>query len=273
MQSLTKKIIKNIQQGTFWTKAPKALKNRIIKEITASNLIYFFDKGRVLTKNYQKGIKTINSNHVKSGNYYLDSRVPITEKSIVYSIGILNDISFDLCLQKKYGCKIFMYDPTPLSKKFMQKHKRNELLIYSPIGVWTKNTTLKFFEPKHGGSFSVVEGYDSDKYFRAKCCTMQSIMKKNNHKKISVFKADIEGAALPVLNQMILNKIYPDQIIVEFERPKKEMPKIIAFFKDVSFLRSKMKEIGYEEYLLPRNKAKYFALEMLFVKKNKINYE
>ena len=70
MQSLTKKIIKNIQQGTFWKKAPKALKNRIIKEITASNLIYFFDKGRVLTKNYQKGIKPINSKHVKSGNYF-----------------------------------------------------------------------------------------------------------------------------------------------------------------------------------------------------------
>ena len=54
-------------------------------------------------------------------------------------------------------------------------------------------------------------------------------------KKFLFFKADIEGAALPVLNQMILNKIYPDQIIVEFERPKKEMPKIIAFLKDVSF--------------------------------------
>ena len=168
MQSLTKKIIKNIQQGTFWTKAPKALKNRIVKEITASNLIYLFDKGRVLTKNYQKGIKKINSNHVKSGNYYLDSRVPITEKSIVYSIGILNDISFDLYLQKKYGCKIFMYDPTPISQKFMLQHKRNELLIYSPVGVWTKNTTLKFFEPKRGGSFSVVEGDDSNKYFLTK---------------------------------------------------------------------------------------------------------
>ena len=59
MQSLTKKIIKNIQQGTFWTKAPKALKNRIIKEITASNLIYFFDKGRVLTKNYRKELKQL----------------------------------------------------------------------------------------------------------------------------------------------------------------------------------------------------------------------
>ena len=98
-------------------------------------------------------------------------------------------------------------------------------------------------------------------------------MKKNNHKKISVFKADIEGAALPVLKQMILNKIYPDQIIVEFERPKKDMPKIKAFFDDVSSLRLRLKEIGYNEYLLPRHKAKYFALEMLFVKKNKINYE
>ena len=116
MQLLTKKIIKNIQQGTFWSNVPKSLKNRIIKEVTALNMIYFFDKGRVLTKNYQKGIKKINASHVKSGNYYLDSRVPITEKSIVYSIGILNDISFDLYLQKKYGCKIFMYDPTPISQ-------------------------------------------------------------------------------------------------------------------------------------------------------------
>ena len=92
-------------------------------------------------------------------------------------------------------------------------------------------------------------------------------MEKNNHKKISVFKADIEGAALPVLNQMILNKIYTEQIIVEFERPKKNMLKINTFFKDVSSLRSKLDGLGYEEYLLPRKKAKYYALEMLFVKK------
>ena len=72
---------------------------------------------------------------------------------------------------------------------------------------------------------------------------------------------------------MILNNVYPDQIIVEFERPKKEMPKINAFFNDVSCLRSRLKEIGYEEYLLPRHKARYYALEMLFVKKNKINYD
>ena len=272
MESITHKIKKNIQKGTFWKRVPIAFKNRLIKEIKTSNFIYFFDKGRILTKRYQSAIKKINSNHIKAGNYYLDSRVTISEKSIIYSLGILSDISFDLYLQKTYGCNIFMYDPTPVSRKFMQKHKKNKLLNYEPVGIWTKNTTLKFFAPKHGGSFSVVEHYDTSKYFKAKCLTVESVMKKNNHKKISVFKADIEGAALPVLNQMILNKIYPDQIIVEFERPKKSTSKINAFFNDVSDLRSKLNDVGYEEYLLPRNKAKYYALEMLFVKKIKINY-
>ena len=71
---------------------------------------------------------------------------------------------------------------------------------------------------------------------------------------------------------MILNKIYPDQIIVEFERPKKSSSKINDFFNNVSDLRSKLNVAGYEEYLLPRNKARYYALEMLFVKKMKISY-
>lgn len=272
MESITQKIKKNIQKGTFWKKAPTAFKNRVIKEIKSLNFIYFFDKGRILTKRYQGDIKKINSNHFRAGNYYIDSRVPISEKSIIYSLGILSDISFDLYLQKTYGCKIFMYDPTPVSRKFMEKHKENKLLKYTPVGVWTKNTTLKFYEPKHGGSFSVVEHYDTSKYFNAKCLTIESIMKKNNHKKISIFKADIEGAALHVLNQMVLNRIYPDQIIVEFERPKKNISKINAFFNNVSDLRSKLNNAGYEEYLLPRNKARYYALEMLFVKKIKINY-
>lgn len=164
-----------------------------------------------------------------------------------------------------------MYDPTPLSITFMNAHKANSSLKYSPIGIWIEDKTLRFYEPKLGGSASMMSNEESNnKYFEAKCETMKTVMKRNQHDHISVFKADIEGAALPILGQMIENQIFPDQIVVEFERPKKDMLKINDFFNDLTELRSKLGVNNYEEFLLPRKTAKYFSLEMLFVNKRKI---
>ena len=102
-------------------------------------------------------------------------------------------------------------------------------------------------------------------YFEATCVTMETLMKENQHDHISVFKADIEGAALPILKQMIENKIYPDQIVAEFERPTGDTVKVNHFFDELSTLRTQLSEAGYEEFLLPRKGAKYYSLEMLFV--------
>ena len=270
MESVKQKFKRNLKEGTFFKNAPIALKNRLIKRVITSNLIYYFDKERVLTKRYQSDINRLNSNYIKAGNYYLDSRIPITKKSIVYSLGIGSDISFDLYVQNNFGCEIFMCDPTPASIIFMKNYKSNKFLKYEPIGVWVENTTLRFHEPQFGGSASVMQDEKIGGYFDAKCLTMATIMRQNKHDEISIFKADIEGAALPILDQMIQNKIFPDQIVAEFERPRKNMSKIQGFFDDLSNLRSKLDEMGYEEYLLPRKESKYYSLEMLFVQKNKI---
>ncbi len=270
MESAGQKLIRNLKNGTFFKNVPVAVRNRLVKRVKMSNLIYFLDEERKLTKNYQTDIKPLTSNYIQAANYYLDTRVPLNEKSIVYSLGILTDVAFDTFVQEKFGCDIFMYDPTPKAIEFMEGHKSNTNFKFNPVGVWIENTTLKFYEPKLGGSSSVIENDNSGKYFEAKCLTMESIMENNNHKEISVFKADIEGAALPVLIQMVNNNIYPDQIVVEFERPKNDMAKVKAFFEELSDLRTKLKDAEYEEFLLPRQEAKYYSLEMLFVKKSKI---
>lgn len=164
-----------------------------------------------------------------------------------------------------------MYDPTPESIEFMKKYKANISLVYRPIGVWTEDKTLRFYEPQLGGSSSLIANEDhSNKYFEAECLTMETIMNHNQHNHISVFKADIEGAALLVLKQMVENNVFPDQIVVEFERPKKDLSKIESFFSDLSELRSELNDVGYEEFLLPQYNAKYYSLEMLFVRKNRI---
>ncbi len=268
MESINQKLKRNIQNGTLIKNVSTALRNRIVKGVRTHNALYFFDKHRVLCKKYMSGINGITSNHNKIANYYIDNRVPINNSSIIYSLGILDDVSFDLELNEKFGCDVYMYDPTPSTEEFMKQYDSFSPFKYKPYGVWIKNETLKFYSPKFGGSSSLMKNIvNSDDYFEAKCFTMRSIMEENNHKNISLFKADIEGAALPIIIQMTKDKIFPDQIIVEFERPKKDDAKVKEFFTSLTKLRSDLKTEGYEEFLLPRKEAKYLSLEMLFVKR------
>jgi len=270
MESTIQKLKRNLREGTFLKNVPVAIKNRLIKEIKYSNLLVVLDKDSQLMKTYQKNIPMIDRNHVATGNYYLDSRVSLNHESIVYSLGILTDIAFDTAVQKAYQCAIFMYDPTPISVSFMDQFSDDPLFQFRPYGVWTEDTTLRFYEPDRGGSSSMMQG-TSKKFFDAKCLTMSSIMNNNDHTHIDVWKADIEGAALPVLLQMVEQGIFPDQIIGEFERPQKDKLAINQFFEDLNKLRGILKENEFAEFQIPRKKAKYHSIELLFVNKNKMS--
>ena len=50
------------------------------------------------------------------GGWYVPTNLNLDEKSIVYSGGVGEDISFDLVLSDKYKCNIFLIDPTKKSK-------------------------------------------------------------------------------------------------------------------------------------------------------------
>ena len=57
------------------------------------------------------------------GGYYVCPEF-LDEKSIIYSFGIGEDISFDTTLINKHNCNVFCFDPTPKSIDWM---KRQEL--------------------------------------------------------------------------------------------------------------------------------------------------
>ncbi len=272
METVGQKIKRNLKEGTFLKNAPIALRNRLVKQFQTSNLFYSFDKYRVQTKKYQEDIPGLGNHGRVYGNYYLDSRVPLDATSVIYSLGILTDISFDKAVSEAHQVGVYMYDPTPKSIAFMEGHADNPYFHFHPYGVWTENCTLKFYEPKLGGSASLINTEASGNFFEATCLTMKDILHQNKHDHISVFKADIEGAALPILLQMIEQSILPDQIVVEFERPRKDDQKVEQFFEDLNRLRAQLKTHQYEEYLLPRQEAKYFSLEMLFVHKNALEH-
>jgi FkbM family methyltransferase len=254
------------KKDPFFINAYKVIKRRFTKWIMHTDLFYLFSKPRRMTKAYLKGIAEINENHIPAANYFVDKRMPINDKSIVYSLGISVDSSFDEFMTKNYGCAVYMYDPTPLSIDYM-KTQKNELFKFFPFAVWTENTTLKFSTSAYGGSSSSF--FENDNFFHAETRTIKDLMAENGHTHIDVFKADIEGAALPILLQLIEQDIIPQQLIIEFERYETEISEVEKFFETISSMREVLREKGYEEFSLPRKKYKYFSLELLFVKLKK----
>lgn len=270
---MLKLIGEKIKEGTLLKSINKTIVGYykgFAKNLKYHNAHYFLDSKRVFTKKLLETFPEIDERHVQVGNYYLDKRLPLKSDSIIYSIGILTEISFDKAAAEDFGCSLFMYDPTPASIDFMKQYEAYQNFIFFPVGVWTENTTLKFYLPDNAGSASVMKENNKGKYFEAECKTLQTLMTENQHDRIDVLKMDIEGAALPILEEMIKAHIYPNQIVVELERPNGDIQKNIDFFHRVMTLCDNLKAKDYETFALPRDKSKYYSMELLFVKKSAI---
>jgi len=167
-------------------------------------------------------------------------------KSIVYSAGVGEDISFDLLLQEAYGCEVILIDPTERAKmhykevqEFYQTRKpyfsgdiqRDYLakissakpdfskFTYVPKGLWHLPDTLKFYKPVNPKyvSHTFIGKMYSDDYTMADVDTVGNIMKELGHTQIDLLKLDIEGAELTVLNNILSEQINPRYLCVEFD--------------------------------------------------------
>ena len=184
------------------------------------------------------------------GTQYGGWKIPInsviTEDSIIYSVGVGEDISFDIALVDKYNCNIFLIDPTAKSiehfnefKLFSNdqtfkftgniqpdyyskiKNKKYNLnkMHYIDIGVWNEKSSLKFYKQSNENyvSQSLIPHMFTDNYDIVNVDTIKNIMDQHNHSHIDLLKLDIEGAEIDVLNNMLDNLIFPTYLCIEFD--------------------------------------------------------
>lgn len=171
----------------------------------------------------------------------------LNKKSIIYSGGVGEDMSFDLLLNDKYDCKMFLIDPTSRAvnhynevKQFYD-HKTNfsfkgdiqpdykeciknlnpnfDNFEYINEGLWNKKDTLKFYKQTNEKyvSQSLIENMFGKNYDTIQVNSIKNIMEQRSHKQIDLLKLDIEGAEIEVINQMLDNKIYPKYLLIEFD--------------------------------------------------------
>ncbi|GGD72500.1 FkbM family methyltransferase [Lacimicrobium alkaliphilum] len=238
----------------------------VIKKIKFGDFHYWLNPERVLAKRFELQLPAVdNEEFVSLGNYCVSRKIPLCEKSTIYSLGVLNDTSFDEQVSTAYNCNVYLFDPSIIATRHINK-KNNKLFKFQQVGVWKDSGEIKFYTPMYGGSPSMVFEHAGQE-FSAPCKTLPVLMQEYGHTSIDLIKLDIEGAAMGVLNHMLDEKIYPGQVIVEFERPnKKDAMEFFQFYRELLNLLERFDSLSYKAYVIPRERYKYFSIEMILVR-------
>ena len=69
--------------------------------------------------------------------------------ALVYSAGIGEDISFDLALIERYGCRVHGFDPTPRSLAWLEKQSLPAAYSFHPFGLAAFDGTASFAPPQN----------------------------------------------------------------------------------------------------------------------------
>jgi FkbM family methyltransferase len=136
--------------------------------------------------------------------------------SNVYSVGVGEDISFDLALINAFGCSIAAFDPTPRSIAWASAQKVPDELHFYPWGLGGSDGTMSFSpprDPRHA-SYSAVSNSGSS--IQCEVYRLSTIMTKLRHVQLDLVKMDIEGAEYDVIEDMQGTKVRPRQLLVEF---------------------------------------------------------
>lgn len=143
--------------------------------------------------------------------------------SIVYSLGIGDDIEFDLSVIEKYGVEVHAFDPTPSSIDMLKGMNLPQRFEFHPWAVTAADGSLTFYPRlKKDGTKSdvmytlIAEEETVDDAIEVPAYSLSTIIQKLGHEQIDLMKMDIEGAEYEVLDGLLASPIKPTQLLVEF---------------------------------------------------------
>jgi len=193
----------------------------------------------------------------------------VSENDIVYTLGVCNDIEFELMIINDYKAQVYAFDPTPFSIEWIESQSLPENFNFYPCAISGKDKNLYLY-PRitvHGETTTTMYTVHKQEEQRndgitVEGLTLKSITRKLNHNHIDVLKIDIEGAEYEVLQNMLDTNLRPKIILIEFHHRFKGLHKSQTV-DAISSLRN-------DGYLIAH--ISVTGREFCFVHKSALNY-
>ena len=134
----------------------------------------------------------------------------ITSKSIVYSVGIGDDISFEISLIRSFGLPVvFAFDPTPTSISWLSRQRVPDEFRLLPYAISDYDGTAPFFphdNPDFVAHSLIAREATGAQAVEVQVRTLPTLLAE----------LDIEGAEYAVIDNLVSQRVEVHQLLVEF---------------------------------------------------------
>ena len=129
---------------------------------------------------------------------------------VVLSFGLGDDVSFDEAMISTYRARVFGFDPTPASLRWLADHGIPASMRVEPIGIAAFDGEQAFAMPagETRGNFSSKQRGDTTVVCQVR--RYATILAMLGLRRVDVLKLDVEGAEYEVIDDLLASPILPD---------------------------------------------------------------
>ncbi len=146
----------------------------------------------------------------------------LEQRVVVYSMGIGDNIDFELAVMDEWGAEVHAFDPTPPAAWVKNLGLPDRFHFHAWAAAAEDGELMLYPRIKRDGStsddmYTLVAG-ESGRHdgIKVPAKSISSIMATLGHDSVDIIKLDIEGAEYEVLEDLLSDRIRPRHLLVEF---------------------------------------------------------
>jgi FkbM family methyltransferase len=142
---------------------------------------------------------------------------------VVYSVGVGDNVSWDLALIERFGVTVHAFDPTPACVGWFGRQSLPPAFRFLPVGVAARDGVARFRIPRRGFNYLPARP-DEAAAVAAPVRRLSTLMREMGHDHLDVLKLDIEGGEYEVLDDLLREELPVGQLLVEFHHNFRSIP-------------------------------------------------